>query len=118
MPIEVDGTIIATTASAFLQDPDAWSKTVAEAMAAAEGLELTAQHWDVIDYLRREYFENNGHQPNNRALLKEMGGAGDTKSITRNCLTFSPAIRVSRLAACQDSRKACAKVATDRPQPD
>jgi tRNA 2-thiouridine synthesizing protein E len=76
MPIEVDGTIIATTASAFLQDPDAWSKTVAEAMAAAEGLELTAQHWDVIDYLRREYFENNGISRITAPCLKRWGALG------------------------------------------
>jgi len=36
MPIEVDGKIIATTASAFLEDPDEWSKTVAETMAAPQ----------------------------------------------------------------------------------
>ena len=118
MPIEVDGKIIATTASAFLEDPDEWSKTVAETMAAAEGLELTAQHWDVIDYLRKEYFENNGHQPNNRTLLKEMGGLWGHKVNNKELFDLFPAIRVSRLVACQDSQKACAKVATDRPWPD
>jgi len=42
------------------------------AIAAAEGLTLTQDHWDVIEYLRDAYFNHNGEQPNNRAILKAM----------------------------------------------
>ncbi len=108
MPIEVDGKIIATTASAFLEDPDEWNKTVAEAMAAAEGLELTAQHWDVIDYLRKEYFENNGHQPNNRALLKEMGGLWGHKVNNKELFDLfpgNPSKQAGRLSGLPESMR-------------
>ncbi len=33
-------------------DFDEWDEEVAKALAAAEGLELTDEHWDVIHYLR------------------------------------------------------------------
>ena len=33
---------------------------------------LTQDHWDVIEYLREAYFNHNGEQPNNRAILKAM----------------------------------------------
>ena len=69
MSIEVDGNTIATTES---DNPDDWTEPVAKAMAEAEDLELNEQHWDIIRYLRQEYFSNNGNQPNNRTLLKEM----------------------------------------------
>ena len=73
MPIEVDGKSVATNENGFLENPDDWSQSVAEAMAATEDLALTKEHWDVIHYLREEYFSNNGNQPNNRTLLKTMG---------------------------------------------
>jgi tRNA 2-thiouridine synthesizing protein E len=42
---------------------------VAIAIAAAEGIALTDDHWEVIRFLRNEYQEN-GHSPNFRNLLK------------------------------------------------
>jgi TusE/DsrC/DsvC family sulfur relay protein len=34
--------------------------------------EQRADHWDVIEYLRDAYYNHNGEQPNNRAMLKAM----------------------------------------------
>ena len=72
MPINADGKMIATTETGFLENPEDWTESVASAMAGAEDLELNERHWDIIHYLREEYFSNNGNQPNNRTLLKEM----------------------------------------------
>lgn len=72
MSYEVNGKVLETTETGYLVSQDDWDKDVAEAIAAAEGLALTADHWDVIDYLREAYFEHNGEQPNNRAILKAM----------------------------------------------
>lgn len=33
-------------------DFDEWDEDVAKALAAAEGVELTDEHWDVVHYLR------------------------------------------------------------------
>ena len=72
MTYEVNGRTLEATESGFLVNLDDWDKDVAEAIAAAEGLTLTQDHWDVIEYLRDAYINRNGEQPNNRAILKAM----------------------------------------------
>jgi tRNA 2-thiouridine synthesizing protein E len=72
MTYEVNGRTIETTENGFLANQDDWDKDVAAAIATAEGLTLTQDHWDVIEYLRDAYFNHNGEQPNNRAILKAM----------------------------------------------
>jgi tRNA 2-thiouridine synthesizing protein E len=72
MTYEVNGRTLEATESGFLANHDDWDKDVAEAIAAAEGLTLTQDHWDVIEYLRDAYINHNGEQPNNRAILKAM----------------------------------------------
>lgn len=72
MSFEFNGKTIETTATGFLVNQDDWSKDLAEQLAAAEGVALTQKHWDVIDYLRDQYFNHNGEQPNTRHIVKAM----------------------------------------------
>ncbi len=72
MPYELNGVTYETDANGYLSDPTQWSEDLAKVIAAAEGIELTDKHWDIIHYLREEYFENNGNQPNERTILKAM----------------------------------------------
>ncbi len=72
MAYEIQGKVIEATQTGFLLSPEDWDRDVAEAIAVAEGLSLTHDHWDVIEYLRDAYFNNNAEQPNNRAILKAM----------------------------------------------
>ena len=52
----------------FLRQREAWSRDVAEAFAASEGIILTAAHWEVLALLQ-EFFEAFGDSPANRALV-------------------------------------------------
>ena len=72
MEYEVNGKKLEATETGFLESADDWDKAVADAIAAAEGLILTQDHWDVIEFLRDAYFNHNGEQPNNRTILKAM----------------------------------------------
>ena len=63
MALEVNGKNIETDGNGNLTDPSAWDEDVAKALAAEDNIELTQEHWDVINYLRSEYFDNNGEQP-------------------------------------------------------
>lgn len=72
MAYEVNGRTLETTETGYLVNQDDWDRDVAEAIAAAEGLSLTRDHWDVIEYLRDAFINHNGEQPNNRAILKAM----------------------------------------------
>ncbi|MCW9023730.1 MAG: TusE/DsrC/DsvC family sulfur relay protein [Gammaproteobacteria bacterium] len=72
MAIEVNGKSVETTATGYLVDHAQWDEDVAKAIASSEGLELTEQHWDVMNYLRDEYINNAGNQPNDRNMNKAM----------------------------------------------
>ena len=72
MGFEYEGREIETVANGFLANVSDWSEGLAEAMAKAEGIELTEKHWDVINYLRDEYLNNGGNQPNTRTIIKAM----------------------------------------------
>lgn len=73
MPYEVNGKTIETDANGFLLNLDDWNEEVAKFIATQEGIgELSQRHWDVINYLRDEYLNQGGHQPNMRNLTKAM----------------------------------------------
>lgn len=55
----------------FLLEPD-FSDEAVDVIAAAEGIELTDDHRKIIDYMRDKYRED-GHSPNFRHMLKEVG---------------------------------------------
>ena len=64
----VQGIELEADADGYLLEANFTDEAV-EAIAAAEGVALTPEHWEVIRYLRDEYQEN-GHTPNFRNMLK------------------------------------------------
>jgi tRNA 2-thiouridine synthesizing protein E len=90
MALEVNGKTIETDSNGNLVDPHAWDEDVARAIAALEDVELTDDHFDVLKYLREEYFENNGNQPMERAILKDMGKRWGRKVSSKDMYTLFP----------------------------
>lgn len=72
MAIEFDGKTIETNEQGYLVNHEDWSEGLAEVLAQNEDVNLSDRHWDVINYLRSEYFENRENQPNTRAIMKAM----------------------------------------------
>jgi tRNA 2-thiouridine synthesizing protein E len=72
MSIELNGKTIETDKNGYLVNAEDWSRDLAEAMARQDGLALTQKHWDLIEFLREEFFNNNGNQPNTRNIVKAM----------------------------------------------
>ncbi len=66
----VNGTDREADDQGYLIEAD-FSDEIVAVIAAAEGIELTDAHREVIEYLRDSYREN-GHSPNFRTMLKEM----------------------------------------------
>jgi TusE/DsrC/DsvC family sulfur relay protein len=66
----VNGIELETDEQGFLLEPD-FSDEVVQAIAAAENITLTDDHWKVVNYLRDEYREH-GHTPNFRSMLKGL----------------------------------------------
>jgi dissimilatory sulfite reductase related protein len=57
----------------FFEDPNEWTEAMAVEFAKAQGIEtLTDRHWQVINFMRQEYFEK-GTGPTVRVLGKTSG---------------------------------------------
>jgi tRNA 2-thiouridine synthesizing protein E len=90
MSLEVNGKTIETTENGYLVNYTDWAEDVAAALATAEGIELTDKHWDVLNYLRDEYINNNQSQPMERAILKDMGKKWGTKVSSKDMYNLFP----------------------------
>ncbi|MBT8060343.1 MAG: TusE/DsrC/DsvC family sulfur relay protein [Gammaproteobacteria bacterium] len=64
-----DGSRVPLDTKGYLLDRSDWSSGLAEQMAAADGIELTADHWQVIAYFQ-DYFERFEIEPPMRALVR------------------------------------------------
>lgn len=72
----VNGRVIETDSEGYLVDRTQWSEDFARAQAAAEGLELTPAHWEVIRYLR-DYYDQHGVQAQVRVMIKHFSEVWD-----------------------------------------
>ena len=90
MAYEVNGEMIAATEAGYLENTDDWNEDVCKAIAAAEDIELTEKHWDVINYLRDEYFNNHGNQPMERAITKAMAEQWGEKIKSKDLYALFP----------------------------
>jgi tRNA 2-thiouridine synthesizing protein E len=108
MSFEFGGKTIETTANGFLADQGDWSKELAQHMAAGEEITLTERHWDLIEYLRDEFFNNNESIPNTRTIAKAMadkwGEKVDQKTLY-DLFPRDPSKQGGRLAGLPESRR-------------
>jgi len=77
-----------------------WSKAGAMALAKADGLELTAEHWPVIEFLQRLYVER-GRAPSARLVSSALNTAFDAQGGSRYLYQLfpgGPVAQGSRLA--------------------
>ena len=89
MALEVNGKSIETDGNGNLTDPHSWNEDVARALAAEDSIELTQEHWDVINYLRTEYSENS-EQPMERAINKGMSKIWNRKVTSKDLYELFP----------------------------
>ena len=90
MALEVNGKSIETDGNGNLTDPHVWDEDVAKALAAEDGIELTQEHWDVLNYLRSEYIDNSGAQPMERAINKGMSKIWGRKITSKDLYILFP----------------------------
>jgi tRNA 2-thiouridine synthesizing protein E len=70
--IEVNGKSYETDEEGYLVNLSDWNKEVAEYIAGTENVNMTEQHWEVIDFLR-EYYDEYQIAPAVRVLTKAIG---------------------------------------------
>lgn len=108
MAIEVEGTLIETNANGYLENIEDWSEAVAEAIAREENITLTEKHWDLINYLRDEYLNNNGNQPNNRYINKYLADKWGQPVESKDVYALfpgNPSKQAGRIAGLPESKR-------------
>lgn len=88
MALDVNGTSIETTDEGYLVDANAWTEEVAHAIAAADEIEMTEQHMDVVKYLREEHTK--GEEPNERTIIKAMKNVWGKKPSSKDMYKLFP----------------------------
>ncbi len=110
MAYEINGKTVETNANGYLVNMDDWDEEVATTIANQEGIEaLTQRHWDIINYLRDEYLNNAGNQPNMRNIVKAMQEKWDDKKVDAKSLyelfPKSPDKQGSKVAGLPESKR-------------
>jgi tRNA 2-thiouridine synthesizing protein E len=108
MEVVVDGKQINVTETGFLVRLEDWNEQIAEVIAGQEGISLTQEHWDVINYLRDEYINHNGNQPNNRTMLKDMSdkwGKKVTSKMLFDLFPGNPSKQAGRIGGLPESMR-------------
>lgn len=85
MHTPVDDTLLERDEEGFLMDPALWTPELAEALAAEEELELDAERWYVVCYIRT-YWESHFSVPEARTLLKHLREVWGPEKATRKYL--------------------------------
>ncbi len=89
--LEVNGKTYELDEDGFLENMTDWSKEVAVALAKTESVEMTENHWEVINFLR-EYYEEYKIAPMIRILTKAIGKKlGKEKGNTKYLYELYPA---------------------------
>ncbi len=90
MSIEIDHRVLETDEEGYLQNLSDWSTDVAAQMATEDGIELTDNHWEVINFLR-QYYDEYKIAPAIRILTKAMAKKlGREKGNTRYLYKLFP----------------------------
>ncbi len=101
MAYEVNGKTVEHDEEGYLTNLDDWSQEVAEAIAKAEGLEMTEDRWEVINFLR-EYYEEFQIAPAVRVLIKaakkKMGAAKGNSKFMNDLFPEGPAKQGCKIA--------------------
>ena len=76
MAYQVNGSTVAHDDEGYILDLSDWSRDLAAEIAKAEGLDMTDEHWAIVDFLR-SYYDTYKIAPAVRVLIravkKEMG---------------------------------------------
>lgn len=94
----INGVELDTDGEGYLLEPD-YSEEAVNVIAAAEGINLTDAHREVVNYLRDQYREH-GHTPNFRNMLKGFGEirAGVDSKYLYDLFPLGPAKQACKVA--------------------
>ncbi len=71
MSYDYNGVVIETNEDGYIQDISLWTRELAELIARVENIEMTGDHWEVVNFLR-DYYEEYQIAPAVRILIKAI----------------------------------------------
>ncbi len=101
MSYEVDGQEIATDEEGYITNLADWTPELAEVIAKAEDVEMTDEHWAVVNFLR-DYYEEYQIAPAVRVLIKaikkSMGPEVGNNKYMYELFPYGPAKQACKIA--------------------
>lgn len=85
--LDVAGRKIHLDEHGFLVDPEEWNDDVARTLAAQQGIELTADHWDVFAFMR-DFLADNGVAADARFVMRFLDERATTRGKSGRELLF------------------------------
>ena len=101
MAYELNGTTYEHDEEGYLTDLNQWNKELAELIAKDEGIEMTDEHWEVVNFLR-EYYDEYQIAPAVRVLIKavkkKMGADKGNQKYLYQLFPYGPAKQACKIA--------------------
>ena len=72
MSIEINGKSIETDEEGYIVNLSDWDEEIANELAKEEGIDMSENHWEVVNFLR-EYYDEYQIAPAVRVLTKAIG---------------------------------------------
>jgi dissimilatory sulfite reductase related protein len=92
---EIAGKVVSVNEEGFMTEPGEWSREIAVALAAEEGVaELTPAHWTVIEFCRKDAADS-GKAPTLRRITT---GAGVSTKDLFSLFPKGPAKKVAKIS--------------------
>ena len=103
--IEVNGKPFETDEEGYLVNLSDWSEDIANHIAKIENVEMSPNHWEVVNFLRK-YFDEYQIAPAVRVLTKAIGKQDKFGPEKGNSQYLYGCSRTARQAGVQDRRSA------------
>ena len=101
MAIEINGKSYETDEEGYLVDLNEWNEDVAKILAEQENVNMTDQHWEVVNFLR-EYYNEFQIAPAVRVLTKaigkKLGPEKGTSQYLYDLFPYGPAKQACKIA--------------------
>jgi TusE/DsrC/DsvC family sulfur relay protein len=101
MAYEANGKCFESDEEGYLIDVEAWNETVAGLIAKEEEVEMTDEHWKVVNFLR-EYYNEYQIAPAIRVLIKavkkKLGADKGSNKYLYKLFPYGPAKQACKIA--------------------
>jgi tRNA 2-thiouridine synthesizing protein E len=101
MPYDFNGAVVEADEEGYIQDISLWTRELAELIAKDENIEMTDDHWEVVNFLR-DYYEEYQIAPAVRiltkAIKKSLGPDKGNSKYLYELFPYGPAKQACKIA--------------------